>query len=146
MIVGKDPRQLQFDGALWTQEMVRQLIEQTFAVTFTPQGVGRLLRRLGLSPQRPLVRAYEQDPQRVRRWTEKGYPAIYRRPRPPGPASSSPTRPGCAPTTTWAPVGRTPVVVGTGARLSVNMISAVSSQGKIHFSFLGPVWWILTGV
>jgi transposase len=38
--------------------------------------------------------------------------------------------------TTWAPVGRTPVVVGTGARLSVNMISAVSSQGKIHFWFL----------
>ena len=35
--------------------------------------------------------------------------------------------------TTWAPVGRTPVVASTGARWSVNMLSAVSAQGKLRF-------------
>ena len=75
-IVGKDPRQLQFDYALWTREIIRDLIEREFGVTYTLQGLGKLLSRLGLSPQRPLVRAYEQDPERVRRWKEEEYPAI----------------------------------------------------------------------
>ena len=47
-LVGKDPRQLQFDFALWTRDMVRELIEREFGVTYTPQGVGLLLRRMGL--------------------------------------------------------------------------------------------------
>lgn len=38
--------------------------------------------------------------------------------------------------TTWAPVGDTPIVRGTGKRLSVNMISTVNTQGKLHFSFV----------
>ena len=63
-IVGKDPRQLQFDFALWTRQMVRDLIKREFGVDYTPQAIGDILRDMGLSPQRPLVRAYEQDPER----------------------------------------------------------------------------------
>ena len=36
--------------------------------------------------------------------------------------------------TTWAPVGQTPVVKATGARHSLNMISAVTAQGLLRFS------------
>ncbi len=67
-IMGKDPRQFELDFALWTRDLVREVIKRKFGVSYTVQGVGKLLRRLGLSPQRPLVRAYEQDPERVRRW------------------------------------------------------------------------------
>lgn len=35
--------------------------------------------------------------------------------------------------TTWAPIGETPVVAATGARFSVNMISAVSPRGDFRF-------------
>lgn len=35
--------------------------------------------------------------------------------------------------TTWAPVGRTPVVTATGDRKSVSMISAISARGQLHF-------------
>ena len=38
--------------------------------------VGRLLAKMGLSRQRPLYRAYQQDGQKVRRWKEEEYPAI----------------------------------------------------------------------
>ena len=44
-------------------------------MTYSVQQVGNILREMGLSPQRPLVRAYEQDPERVRRWTERESPA-----------------------------------------------------------------------
>jgi hypothetical protein len=36
--------------------------------------------------------------------------------------------------TTWAPIGQTPVVKATGARHSLNMISAVTAQGLLRFS------------
>lgn len=139
-LVGKDPRQLQFDFALWTRDMVRELIEREFGVTYTPQGVGLLLRRMGFSPQRPLVRAYEQDPQQVNHWKTQEFPAIRAQAREQGAhvlfCDEASVRTDYHTGTTWAPVGQTPVVRGTGDRESVNMISAVSLRGKFHFSFL----------
>ena len=41
-LVGRDPRQFQFDFALWTRRIVRDLIRQQFDVEMTPQGVGKL--------------------------------------------------------------------------------------------------------
>ena len=103
-LVGRDPRQFQFDFALWTRVIVGQLIVDRFGVRMTPQGIGKLLRRLGLSPQRPLYRASQQDPEAVRRWREEEFPAIRAQSRS-GPRSTSATRPGCAPITTRARPG-----------------------------------------
>lgn len=140
IIIGKDPRQLQFDFALWTREMVRELIKREFGVDYTPQGVGKLLRRLGMSPQRPLVRAYEQDPELVQRWKDERYPAIRTEAAACGGSiffcDEAGIRTDYHSGTTWAPVGRTPVVRGTGNRKSINMISAVAPVGKLHFSFV----------
>jgi transposase len=36
--------------------------------------------------------------------------------------------------TTWAPVGRTPVVAATGDRFAVNLVSAVSAKGALRFA------------
>jgi transposase len=139
-IVGRDPRQLQFDYALWTRGIIRDLIEREFGVTYTLQGLGKLLSRLGLSPQRPLVRAYEQDPERVRRWKEEGYPAIRDEAARAGAAvffaDEAGVRTDYHSGTTWGEVGRTPIVKGTGNRKSVNMISAVSPRGKLYFKLL----------
>jgi transposase len=139
-IVGRDPRQLQFDYALWTREIIRDVIEREFGVIYTLQGLGKLLARLGLSPQRPLVRAYEQDPERVRRWKEEEYPAIRDEAARAGAAiffaDEAGARTDYHSGTTWGEVGRTPVVRGTGNRKSVNMASAVSPRGKLYFKFL----------
>lgn len=138
-IVGKDPRQMQFDFALWTRQMVRELIQLKFGVEYTLPAVGNILHGFGLSPQRPLVRAYEQDPAAAARWRQKQYPAIAARAKAQGASiffcDESGIRTDYHSGTTWAPVGRTPVVRGTGSRKSLNMISAVSPQGKLHFSF-----------
>jgi len=138
-IVGKDPRQLRFEFALWTRELVRQLIEREFGVAMTRQTVGRLLRRLGLSPQRPLVRAYQQDPERVERWKQVEYPEIRDRAQQLGAqiffADEAGVRSDYHSGTTWGEVGHTPIVRGSGGRVSLNMISAVSTTGKLHFTF-----------
>jgi transposase len=67
LIVGTDPRQLQFDLALWTRDMVWQVIRAEFKVALSVVSVGHLLRKMGLSPQRPLYRAYEQNAEAVER-------------------------------------------------------------------------------
>jgi transposase len=136
-LVGRDPRQFQFDFALWTRKIVRDLIRQQFGVEMTPQGIGKLLHRLGLSPQRPLYRAYQQDPEAVRRWKEEQFPAIRAQAREEGAevyfGDESGVRTDHHAGTTWAPVGQTPVVGVTGERTSVNMISAVSPRGALQF-------------
>ncbi len=68
LVVGKNPRQLAFDFGLWTRDMVRQLIRRDFKVSMSSSAVSRLLHRLGLSPQRPLWRAWQADPEKVEAW------------------------------------------------------------------------------
>jgi len=137
LVAGKDPRQLSFGMALWTRKMVAELIHRQFGVRLSLVTVGRILRKLGMSPQRPLYRAYQQDPKKVRKWKEKVYPAIRAEAASAGAAiffaDESGVRTDHHAGTTWAPVGQTPTVIATGERKSIGMISAVSPRGELHF-------------
>lgn len=141
IIIGKNPQQLDFGPALWTRGIVRELIQRKFGVVLSEVSVGRVLHKLGLSPQRPLYRAYEQDPEKVAAWKEKTFPEIQARAKKEGAviffADESSVRTDYHAGTTWAPVGRTPVVPGTGKRRSISMVSAVSPRGELHFDIQG---------
>lgn len=138
LIAGSDPRQLSFEFALWTREMVRTVIRRKFDVALSTVSVGRLLRTLGLSPQRPLHRAYQQDPGAVQQWKSEEYPRIRAQAAREGAtiyfADEAGIRSDYHSGTTWAPVGDTPVVERTGARFSVNMLSAVTPGGTLRFT------------
>jgi transposase len=149
LVVGNDPRQLRFAFALWTRAMVRELIRREFGVALSEVSVGRLLRSLGLSPQRPLYRAYQQNPEAVARWKTQEYPSICVAAKQAGAtiyfADEAGVRSDDHAGTTWAPVGQTPVVATTGDRFGVNLISAVTAKGKLRFaayegSLNGPVF------
>jgi transposase len=137
IIIGKNPQQLDFGPALWTRGIVRELILRKFGVRLSEVSVGRILHKLGLSPQRPLYKAYEQDPAKVAEWKERTFPGIQARAKKDGAviffADESSVRTEFHAGTTWAPVGRTPVVTGTGKRRSISMVSAVSPRGELHF-------------
>lgn len=137
-VAGTDPRQLSFDFALWTREMVRQLIRREFGVVLSASAVGRLLRRLGLSPQRPLWRAWQADPDKVAAWKQTDYPAIAAAAKAAGGtvyfADEAGIRSDYHAGTTWGAIGHTPVVKSTGARYALNMISAVTAKGLLRFS------------
>jgi transposase len=137
LIEGCEPRQLSFGFALWTRKLVRDLIRQRFKVSLSIQHVGRILKKLGLSPQRPLYRAHQQDPERVRRWKNEEYPAIRKRAAEEGAtiffADEAAVRTDHHRGTTWAPVGRTPVVAATGGRKTISMISAITPRGHLRF-------------
>lgn len=133
----KNPLQLKFEFALWTRDMVRSLIRERFAVRLSEVSVGRLLRKLGLSPQRPLARAYQRDPQLVERWMKLEYPKIQAQAKRLGAqiffGDEASVRSDHHSGTTWAPVGKTPVVDTTGARFKLNLLSAISPRGELRF-------------
>ncbi len=137
IITDKNPTQLNFEFALWTRSMIRELIRQKFKIKLSDVSVGRLLRKVGLTPQRPLRRAYQRDEEKVRAWQEKGYPEIKRLAKKEKATiyfgDEASVRSDCHSGTTWSPIGQTPVVTTTGARFSLNMISAVSAKGQMRF-------------
>jgi transposase len=137
-VTGSDPRQMKFDFALWTRDMVRQLIRREFRVEMSASAVGRLLHRLGLSPQRPLWRAWQADPEKVAAWKETEYPRIAKQAKKAGATiyflDEAGIRSDHHAGTTWGKVGATPVVKSTGARFSLNMVSAVTAKGLLRFS------------
>jgi transposase len=63
LILTRCPDQLRLPFALWTREAVQQLLARRFGVQVSVWTVGRYLRAWGFTPQKPLRRAYEQNPQ-----------------------------------------------------------------------------------
>ena len=77
-INGRDPRQYGLDFGLWTRSVVAGLIERKFEIRLGVTAVGELLANLGLTPQKPLQRAYQRDPEAIERWQRETFPAIAR--------------------------------------------------------------------
>lgn len=51
------PLNFDFCTTMWTTEIVKMLIEKEFSISMSRSAVGRFLRRVGLTPQRPVRRA-----------------------------------------------------------------------------------------
>jgi len=137
LITDKTPDQLKMAYALWTREAVRQLIEQEFSVKLAIRTVGKYLSLWGFTPQKPLKKAYEQNPKMVTQWLEETYPKIKDRAKAEkaeiywgdetGMRNDSQHERG------YAPKGQTPVIRLNAKRVSTNMLSAVTNQGKVRF-------------
>lgn len=138
LITDRTPDQLKLPFALWTREAVRELIALRCGLTISVRTAGRYLKRWNMTPQKPMRRAYERDPEAVRRWKQEEYPAIRRRAKREkaeihwgdqmGVRSDHQTG------TSYGRRGRTPVIPGTGRRFGCNMMSTVTNRG--HLSFL----------
>ncbi len=137
-INGKDPRQYGLDFGLWTRQIAATLIEQKFGVGLGLTAVGRLLARLGLTPQKPLQRAYQRDPQAIERWQRETYPGIAAAARQSGADvyfwDESGFRADTVHGKTWAPKGKTPVIQRPGQRQSISAASAVNAKGGFWFA------------
>lgn len=134
---GRDPRQYGLDFGLWTRRIVAMLIEQKFGIRLGVSAVGALLAKLGLTPQKPLQRAYQRDPQAIERWQRESYPAIARKARREGADvffwDESGFRADAVHGKTWGLRGETPVVRRPGQRQSISAASAVNARGAFWF-------------
>jgi len=137
LMTQKCPEQLGLPFVLWTREGVRQLLEQRYGVSVSVWTVGRYLKRWGLTPQKPLRRAYEQDPKAVKQWLETDYPAIVKLAKQEGGeihwGDEMGLRADDQTGRSYGKRGQTPVIPGTGQRFGCNLISSLTNQGKLYF-------------
>ena len=135
----KTPDQLKLPFALWTSRAVRDLIALRFSKTLGLSTVQLYLQRWGMTPQKPLARARERQPAAIAAWLEQHYPAIAGRAKAQGAVIYWGDETGLSNQDqigrSYAPRGRTPVVVRTARRITQSMISAVSNRGLMRFMF-----------
>lgn len=133
-ILGKDPRQYGFDFGLWTRRIVQQLIKDKMAIELCLTSVGKLLASMDITPQKPLRRAYERDPQAVKLWLDERYPKLKKRAKKLGAKIFFLDEAGFQSDPplgrTYGLKGKTPIVKTSGQRQSINVISAVNARGE----------------
>ena len=140
LIKEKLPDQLKLAYGLWTREAVQQLIEKRYGIELSKGQVGRYLKSWGYTPQKPIRKAFEQKPEKVKAWIEKEYPAIKKRAKKEGAViyfgDETGMRSDHQAGRSYAPKGKTPTIKSTGQRFSINMISAISNRGHLQFMIL----------
>lgn len=136
-ITDRRPEQLKLPCYLWTREAVGLLIEKRFGVKLSVWTVGRYLAKWGFTPQKPVRRAFEQNPEAVREWLEERYPEIRKRAKREKAeiywGDEMGLRSDHAVGRSFSKKGLTPVTLGTGRRFGCNMISAITNRGKMCF-------------
>jgi len=143
LICEKRPEQMKMKFALWSRVAVLILIEEECGIVLSIRAVGNYLQRWGMSPQKPIKRAYEQSAPAVKKWLEDTYPSIAKRAQAQDGEIHWGDETGVVNTDVrgrgYAPKGKTPVamVVG-GTREKLSMISSVTNQGKTR-------WMIIDG-
>lgn len=137
-VVGKFPDQVALPGLVWTRGQVADLVKRWFGIGLSRVTIGKYLRSWGLSPQKPIRKAYEQNPEAVARWLEQDYPAIAARAKREKAVilwlDQTGLRSDAGVGTTWAPVGQTPVVPKTGKRFGANAMIAIGNKGELYFT------------
>jgi transposase len=140
LIKDKLPDQLKLAYGLWTREAVQQLILDRYGIELSRWQVGRYLKSWGYTPQKPITKAFEQKPEKVKAWLETEYPAIKKRASKENAiiyfGDETGMRSDHQAGRSYAPAGKTPVIKKTGQRFSLNMISALSNQGHLQFMII----------
>jgi len=137
MIRDKMPDQLKLPFALWNRRAIQALIKEQFKIELPKRTINHYLNRWGFTPQRPIKRAYEQNPKKVREWLDAAYPGIKERADDENAEIQWGDETGvsndCHYGRSYAPKGQTPVVSRNARRFSISMISSVTRQGKTRF-------------
>lgn len=136
-ITDKMPDQMKLPFALWTRKAIKELISYKFGIDVAIRTVGDYLNRWGFTPQKPKKKAYEQNSTAVKKWLEKEYPAIEARAKREDAeihwGDETGVKNECQYGRSYAPKGQTPTRSRMAKKLSMNMISSVTNQGKVRF-------------
>ena len=136
-ICDKNPDQLKLPFALWTRIAVQQLIKQLWRFEVPIRTIGDYLKRWNFTPQKPLKRAYEQNPKAVKKWMNEDYPAIQQKAKKEKAEIHWGDETGLCNDSyhgrSYAPRGKTPAIRLSARCKRVNLISSITNQGKVRF-------------
>ena len=137
MIIDKMPEQLKLPFGLWTRKAIVELVKRQYNIKIAIRTMGTYLKRWGFSPQKPKKRAYEQNSKSVQKWLTENYPVIVKKAKAENAeihwGDETRIRNTSQYGRSYAPIGHTPTKTTMAKRISLNMISTVTNQGKVRF-------------
>lgn len=80
-LLNKGAEHFGFRGNVWTRGRVASVIKREFGVRYSPRHVGRLLKVIGWSSQKPIERASQRDEAALEQWREETWPRLQKKPR-----------------------------------------------------------------
>jgi transposase len=78
-----------FRGQVWTRKRVAEVMRVEWGIMYHPTHVGRLLKAIRWSPQKPRRRVQQRDEVAIAHWRDDTWPAIKKGRKPSGRRSSS---------------------------------------------------------
>jgi len=137
IICDKNPEQMKLKFALWTRQAVIDLVQCRFDIKLPIRTAGEYLKRWGYTPQKPIRKAYEQQPQKVKEWLDETYPAIEQRAKQEDAEIQWADETGLSNADNrgrgYAPKGQTPTIYSAAKRFTVSMISSLTNKGQLRF-------------
>ena len=137
-ITDKNPDQLRFKGCMWTRQNISEFIMRKYGIKMPLSTLGYYLERWGFSVQRPVKRAYKQDPEKINQWLNETFPGIKERAVSENAEIYWGDETGVQNTADYlrgyALIGHTPVVQVEAKKFKANMLSAISNRGKLRFN------------
>lgn len=136
-IMKKDATIYGFETPLWTSKRVKQLIKIKLNKILHISKVCEWLKRLRISPQKPIRQAKQKDEKMADAWLKEEWPKIKAIARRQQAIIYFQDESGISliPVLgrTWAPIGKTPIVKVTGKRGGFCISSAISPSGRMVF-------------
>jgi transposase len=76
VLLAKGAEAYGFRGNVWTAKRVASVIENTFGIKYSRDHVGKLLRQVGWSRQKPIERATQRNEEAIAKWQKERWPEI----------------------------------------------------------------------
>ena len=124
-----------FRGDIWTASRVAYVIAREYGITYHRDHVGKLLRRLGWSPQQPIVKASQRNEHAIYEWVEQRWPQIKKKRTMKGRTllfvdeAAFYLLPMAV--KTWAPTGQTPLLTVPLTHDHLSAISGITPDGRL---------------
>jgi len=137
VLIDKTPDQFRLPFRLWTRDALQMYLKDKYGIDVALRTMSEYLKRWGFTVQKPLKKAYAQNPALVEQWLENVYPSIRSEAKKEkaeiywgdetGIQSDANRERG------FAPKGTPPVLKADVRGVKINMISAISNNGRVRF-------------
>ncbi|NJR76013.1 MAG: winged helix-turn-helix domain-containing protein [Scytonema sp. CRU_2_7] len=78
--LSKGSESYDFTGDYWTQKRVKYVIEKEYSIIYEVKQVGRILKKIGWTSQKPQKKDAKQDIAKVETWKTETLPALKKKP------------------------------------------------------------------
>jgi transposase len=139
ILIDKTPDQLHLPFALWTREALQMYLHDKYSIRVALRTLSEYLKRWGFTVKKPVRKAYAQSESAVSRWLENDYPEIHAQAKKEnaeiywgdetGIQSNANRERG------FSPKGSAPTLLVDMKKVRLNIISAISNNGRVRFKF-----------